>query len=161
MKSPGGLNYLAALILAGCLLACSRQTATDQILTNGTIRVHLGINDRGVPYIGRVVSEETNQPFLVDSSAGFAIQERFETNFVREKAKLQAISGWMLSEDSVFLKGEAKIGINQTELSLHMELMKDSPLFRTYFTVQANSGTSISEFPVYRSSLSRTDNNTL
>lgn len=161
MKSPGGLNYLAALILAGCLLACNGQTATDQILTNGTIRVYLGINDRGVPYIGRVISEETNQPFLVDSSAGFALQERLETNFLREKAKLQAISGWMLSEDSVSLKAEAKIGINQAELSLHIELMKDSPLFRTYFTVRANSGTNISEFPVYSSSLALTDSSSL
>lgn len=108
-----------------------------------------------------MVSDETNQPFLVGSSAGFALQKRLESHFVHEKAKLQAISGWMLSEDSVFLKAEATVGIDQTALSIHVKLMKDSPLSRTYVTARTNSGTTISEFPVYCSLLALADSSSL
>ena len=153
MKRTANLNLFLFLLLICGLFGCSRLAMHNIALTNGTITIQLAKNNKGIPYIDQVISTNTGQVFLIDSSEGMALQTRIENNFLYEKAELHSLSDWEISEDSVFIKAQALIGINQTKLGFHVELMKDKPLCRIYCTAQSDTRIKVKEFPIFCSSL--------
>jgi len=125
---------------------------TVQSLDNGKITVQLAINKLGIPYIQKVTDNETSIEYFGDLSTGLALQHRLENSFMNKKTVFKPLSGWKISEDSIYIKAQATVGINQCKLTMHIELMKGTALINVYNTISADQPTDIKEFPVLSAS---------
>ena len=140
------LKALAVLLLVCFLISCSKKDCT---LSNEDVAIQLSSNKNGVPFIKSISSVPEGQVMLSDLTGCTVFQDRLTKGLLNEKISLKQISGWETSEDSVFIKAVAVVGINQVQLSLHVDLMKDQPMMRVYCTAKSDSKVRINQFPVY------------
>jgi hypothetical protein len=126
-------------------------------LVNGQISIDLSINDKNVPYISNVRASDNSVIYFTDKSSGMVLQNRLNNNFLRNKPLLKPLSDWQITEDSIFIKAQASVKVDACEFTMHVDLMKDTPLFNVYNSVSGNVVIEIKEFPVLGTELSLPD----
>lgn len=147
-----GIILSVILLFSGCY-----KDQQVKNLTNNLLSIDLHVNGKGVPYIGKVYASDNSIVYFTDASSGMALQNRLTRNFIKGETVVKPFSGWDISEDSIFYKAQATVMVNDCEFTIHVELMKDSPLFIIYNSVSGNIAMEIKEFPILSSDLGLSD----
>ncbi|MDA3866722.1 MAG: alpha-galactosidase [Salinivirgaceae bacterium] len=150
------IRILISLIFFSILFGCSPQPKVENI-ENGKLHIELSINKNGVPYIAEVKANDTPTSYFTDLSLGEVLQNRLSNNLLKGHATVKPLSGWELSEDSIFIKAKASVLVNDCAFTMHVNLAKELPVFTVYNTVQGKSEIEIKEFPVFGTELSFSD----
>lgn len=141
------IRFYPIIIAIAFVFGC-KQKHQVKSLGNGQINVELSVNDNGIPYISKVNASDNSVIYFTDLSSGMVLENRLKNHFLGEKTVLKPLTGWQVTEDSIFIKSQATVKVNECEFTMHIDLVKDSPFFNVYNTVKGNVATEIKEFPI-------------
>ena len=142
--------FLCLLILTvtGCI---EDQTLITEI-SNEEISICLNVKEN-VPYIESIYTIEKDDRRYFDKSSGGLLRSWVSENLIHSN-KSWSCPGWQVREDSIFIRAMAPIILDGVLLEYHVDLVRGSPYFRQYFSIENNRRDPIRvpEFPILMSS---------
>lgn len=150
------LRFSLAIFSIYFVFGCGNDSQIKTI-GNELLTIELSLNSKGVPFISKVKASDNSVEYFSDSSSGMILQNRLTKNFLQDEPVIKPLSDWKISEDSIYIKAQASVRVNDCELTMYICLVKDSPLFSVYNTVSGKTATEIKEFPVLSGELGFSD----